>query len=80
MLIQQAVGSARSTFGSNHQKYAEALLDYGFFLLNVDSISSSVAIYKEALEILCRIFGKKNLHVAVAHEDLAYALYVLEYR
>ncbi|XP_065085384.1 amyloid protein-binding protein 2 [Ochlerotatus camptorhynchus] len=79
MLIKQAVCRARSSFGTNHQKYADALLDYGFFLLNVDSIANSVAVYTEAHEILCRIFGPRNLHVAVAHEDLAYCLYVLEY-
>jgi hypothetical protein len=32
-----------------------------------------------ALEIREAIFGKFNLHVAVAHEELAYALYVYEY-
>lgn len=79
MLIKQAVCRARTSFGTNHQKYADALLDYGFFLLNVDSIANSVAVYTEAHEILCRIFGPRNLHVAVAHEDLAYCLYVLEY-
>lgn len=79
MLIKQAVRVARASFGINHQKYADALLDYGFFLLNVDSIANSVAVYTEAHEILCRIFGSRNLHVAVAHEDLAYCLYVLEY-
>ncbi|XP_058835070.1 amyloid protein-binding protein 2-like [Topomyia yanbarensis] len=79
MLIKQAVCRARASFGTNHQKYADALLDYGFILLNVDSIANSVAVYSEAHEILCRIFGSRNLHVAVAHEDLAYCLYVLEY-
>ncbi|XP_029710639.2 amyloid protein-binding protein 2-like [Aedes albopictus] len=79
MLIKQAVCRAQNSFGTSHQKYADALLDYGFFLLNVDSIANSVAVYREAHEILCRIFGPRNLHVAVAHEDLAYCLYVLEY-
>ncbi|XP_055586241.1 amyloid protein-binding protein 2 [Uranotaenia lowii] len=79
MLIKQAVCRARASFGTSHQKYADALLDYGFFLLNVDSIANSVAMYTEAHEILCGIFGSRNLHVAVAHEDLAYCLYVLEY-
>lgn len=78
-MIQQAVRRARVTFGIHHQKYADALLDYGFFLLNVDSISRCVSVYKEALEIKKNVFGNRNLHVAIAHEDLAYALYVLEY-
>lgn len=32
-----------------------------------------------ALDIRKAIFGKFNLYVAIAHEDLAYALYVYEY-
>ena len=45
MLISQAVLRARNSFGKNHQKYADALLDYGFFLLNVDTIARSVDVY-----------------------------------
>lgn len=69
----------RKAFGSNHQKYADTLLDYGFFLLNVDSSYQSVNVYKEALDIKKHIFGNRNFNVAIAHEDLAYAYYVHEY-
>ncbi|CAB3227321.1 unnamed protein product [Arctia plantaginis] len=62
-----------------HPRLAAALLDLGFYLLNVDSIVHSVAVYTEALKILTQVFGSSNLHVATAQEDLAYALYVLEY-
>lgn len=79
MLITQACRRARAYFGENHQKYADALIDFGFFLLNVDAITESVKIYKEALEVRKTIFGQKNFHVAISHEDLAYALYVQEY-
>ncbi|XP_055712550.1 amyloid protein-binding protein 2 [Phlebotomus papatasi] len=79
LLIMMAVTKTRSIYGSNHQKYADALLDYGFYLLNVDAITSSVEVYNEALQIKTEIFGSMNLLVAVAHEDLAYALYVREY-
>ena len=79
MLIQQAVYKARNTFGPQHQKYAETLLDYGFYLLNTDSIANSVAIYKAALEIFRNIFGDINIHVGTAYEDLAYGLYLQEY-
>lgn len=34
---------------------------------------------QEALDILRFVFGRRSLHVATAQEDLAYALYVLEY-
>ncbi|XP_059617982.1 amyloid protein-binding protein 2 [Phlebotomus argentipes] len=79
LLIMMAVTKTRSIYGPNHQKYADALLDYGFYLLNVDAITSSVDVYNEALQIKTEIFGNMNLLVAVAHEDLAYALYVREY-
>jgi len=79
LLIRQAFSIAKAAFGEQHQKYSDTLLDYGFVLLNVDSITRCVNVYKEALSIRQRVFGSTNLNVAIAHEDLAYALYVLEY-
>ncbi|KAJ0176396.1 hypothetical protein K1T71_007575 [Dendrolimus kikuchii] len=79
VLVRQAVGLARAAFGPRHPRYAAALLDYGFYLLNIDSIVHSVNVYDEALTSLERVFGRSSLHVATAQEDLAYALYVLEY-
>ncbi|XP_071442757.1 amyloid protein-binding protein 2 isoform X2 [Hetaerina americana] len=79
LLIKEAVYVAREVFGSDHLKYSDSLLDYGFYLLNFDSIAHSVQVYKTALNIRLSVFGKWNIHVASAHEDLAYALYVHEY-
>ncbi|XP_017089225.2 amyloid protein-binding protein 2 [Drosophila bipectinata] len=79
LLICQAVRRARQHFGVNHQKYGDVLMDYGFFLLNVDSVFQSVNVYKEALAVRRGIFGNMNFHVAIAHEDLSYAYYVHEY-
>ncbi|XP_015112577.1 amyloid protein-binding protein 2 [Diachasma alloeum] len=79
LLIRQAVYLAREVFDTHHPKYCDVLIDYGFYLLNYDSIVNSVSVYKTALEIRKTIFGKMNLHVAIAHEDLAYALYVQDY-
>ncbi|XP_034949650.1 amyloid protein-binding protein 2 [Chelonus insularis] len=79
LLIRQAVYLAREVFDTNHPKYCDVLIDYGFYLLNYDSISNSVSVYKTALSIRKEIFGRTNLHVAIAHEELAYALYVHEY-
>lgn len=104
LLIKQAVYLAKEMYDDNdHPKYSDVLIDYGFYLLNSDSIVNSVAVYKvnsetilffslsrfylfysffsfqSALEIRKAIFSKYNLHVAIAHEDLAYALYVQEY-
>ncbi|XP_026488145.1 amyloid protein-binding protein 2 isoform X2 [Vanessa tameamea] len=79
LLVRQGVALARAAFGPAHPRYAAALLDYGFYLLNIDSITHSVAVYEEALSTLRRVFGRSSLHVATAQEDLAYALYVLEY-
>ncbi|XP_075977853.1 protein interacting with APP tail-1 isoform X2 [Anticarsia gemmatalis] len=78
-LVRHAVALARRAFGPAHPRYAAALLDLGFYLLNVDSIQHSVAVYSEALSTLRSVFGDSSLHVATAQEDLAYALYVLEY-
>lgn len=105
LLIREAVYLAREIFDTDHPKYSDVLIDYGFYLLNYDSIINSVSVYKvliseyishinlhnqkilkknfsffqTALDIRGAIFGKTNLHVALAHEDLAYALYVYEY-
>ncbi|KAK9512847.1 hypothetical protein O3M35_001174 [Rhynocoris fuscipes] len=78
-LVRQAVYLARESFGTNHPKYADTLLDYGFYLLNSDSMKDSVTVYGQALKLKTEIYGQLNLHVAVSHEDLAYALYVHEY-
>ncbi|EFN75236.1 amyloid protein-binding protein 2 [Harpegnathos saltator] len=79
LLIREAVYLAKEVFDTDHPKYSDVLIDYGFYLLNYDSIINSVSVYKTALDIRKAIFGKTNLHVALAHEDLAYALYVYEY-
>ncbi|XP_023333208.1 amyloid protein-binding protein 2 [Eurytemora carolleeae] len=79
MLIKQAVSMCRETFGINHAKYADCLVDFGFYLLNIDSIAPSMQVYQNALEVRLNYFGGDNLRVAVAHEDLAYCSYVLEY-
>jgi hypothetical protein len=45
LLINSAVRIAENTFGKHHSVFADALLDKGFFLLNVDSINRSVEVY-----------------------------------
>lgn len=42
----QCFVSYREHFGHKHPKYSDTLLDYGFYLLNVDNICQSVAIYQ----------------------------------
>lgn len=79
LLITMAVSKTVAQYGKRHQKYADALLDYGFYLLNVDLIVKSVNVYREALDIMRTVFGSLNLNVGTANEDLAYALYVKEY-
>ncbi|XP_074643126.1 amyloid protein-binding protein 2-like [Tubulanus polymorphus] len=79
LLIRHAVQIAREKFGPKHHKYADTLLDYGFYLLNVDSITKAVKVYQMALAIRQGVFGGNNLLVAMAHEDLAYSSYVSEY-
>jgi hypothetical protein len=48
------------------------------FIKQTHCMVTLTALLQTALEIREAIFGKFNLHVAVAHEELAYALYVYE--
>ena len=36
----------RQHYGDKHPTYADSLVDYGFYLLNVDSVNSAVKIYQ----------------------------------
>lgn len=45
-LSSQAVMIATEVFGDKHPKYADTLIDYGFYLLNVDAISQGVQVYQ----------------------------------
>ena len=51
ILIQEAVLLAREVFGENHPKLADCLVDYGFYLLNVDAVAKSVQAYEKALAV-----------------------------
>ncbi|XP_072043780.1 amyloid protein-binding protein 2-like [Amphiura filiformis] len=79
LLIKHAIYLVREHYGTRHPKYSDVLLDFGFYLLNVDSICQSTIVYQQALDIRLVAFGGRNLHVAIAHEDLAYASYVHQY-
>lgn len=79
LLVKQAVSLAKTVYGDSHPKYADCLVDYGFYLLNVDCITASMKVYQNALDVRRMSFGGDNLQVALAHEDLAYATYVHEY-
>ncbi|XP_026289406.1 amyloid protein-binding protein 2 isoform X1 [Frankliniella occidentalis] len=79
VVIRQAVRMANEVYEPNHFKLADALLDYGFFLLNYDCINHCVKVINKALDIKKATYRRKNIYVASALEDLAYALYVYEY-
>lgn len=60
------------------------LIDLTVYLLHLQMAkftkqNNQIFIFQFALEIRESIFGKMNLLVAIAHEELAYALYVHEY-
>ncbi|KAK9888109.1 hypothetical protein WA026_000384 [Henosepilachna vigintioctopunctata] len=79
-LIRQALSLASDLYATDHHPhYADTLSDYGFYLLNYDSTEDSVKVYEKSLSIRKTIFIKNNINVALAHEDLAYVLYVHEY-
>lgn len=80
LLIRQAVSLASQLYEiDGHPQYSNTLMDYGFYLLNFDSVKESVKVYERALKIRKEIFEKNNILVAIGYEDLAYALYVNEY-
>ncbi|KAK2160153.1 hypothetical protein LSH36_139g05089 [Paralvinella palmiformis] len=79
LLIKFSVQYAREHFGPKHPKLSDALMDYGFYLLNADAVSQAVVVYQAALDIRIGAFGGNNLHVALGYEDLAYSTYVHEY-
>lgn len=58
-LVKQAVYLARDTFGPKHPKFADTLLDYGFYLLNSDCVKQSVAIY-EVSTLQCSLLAHKK--------------------
>ena len=65
LLVKQSLLLAKETFGVEHVKYADCLVNYGFYLLNVDRISKSVEVYRNARDIRLNCFGKKNLQVFI---------------
>jgi hypothetical protein len=46
LLVRRAAALARACCGPAHPRTAAALLDHGFYLLNIDSIAHSVAVYE----------------------------------
>merc|ERR1712223_581287 len=79
LLLCEALLYAQEIFGKHHLRYADCLMDFAFYLLNVDEVGKSVQAYQEALTIREKILGHHNLLVAKAYEELAYATYVHEY-
>uniref|UniRef100_A0A914UHE3 Uncharacterized protein n=1 Tax=Plectus sambesii TaxID=2011161 RepID=A0A914UHE3_9BILA len=78
LLVQHAVALAKYHF-DDARRMPAPLLDFGFFLMNMDRTEAAVKIYQRALEYRQAQFGGHNLKVAQAFEDLAYSLYVQEY-
>ena len=51
ILLREALLRARDVYGENHLKYADCLVDYAFYLLNVDGVVKSVQAYEKALTV-----------------------------
>lgn len=60
VLVRQAVALARRAFGPQHPRYAAALLDLGFYLLNIDSIVHSVSVYEVSLQYSLVQLAERN--------------------
>ena len=71
LLVRGAVNLAWEEFGKEHPKFADALTDYGFYLLNVDCISQAVVVYTLALNCRKNCFKGSNINVASSHEVIA---------
>lgn len=54
--LLQAVVIASEVFGDQHPKYADTLIDYGFYLLSVDAISQGVQVY----QVIIFDFGERE--------------------
>ncbi|KAL7639598.1 UNVERIFIED_CONTAM: hypothetical protein RMT77_010099 [Armadillidium vulgare] len=80
-LIKEACKIARAILKEQTLKYSDTLIDFGLYLLNVDEIHRGIEVYEMALQARQSVFGSnsKNLYIATAHEDLAYASYVFNY-
>lgn len=46
LLIKEAVYLARDVYGAKSVKYGDALLDFGYYLLNRDSVQQAIAVYR----------------------------------
>jgi hypothetical protein len=60
-------------------RYFSLSLSQIFIIIYRNNYNTFCFTFQTALDIRKTIFGKTNLHIALAHEDLAYALYVYEY-
>lgn len=78
LLIKHAVALSLRHY-ERGKRYPAPLLDFGFYLINVDMNEAASRICQIALDYRQAQFGGRNMKLAHAHEDLAYALYVLEY-
>ena len=58
LLLSEALLYTQDVFGKHHLKYADCLVDYAFYLLNVDEVAKSVQAYEEALKVrlnICKV-------------------------
>ena len=51
LLIEEAVLLAKEVYSEFHPKYADCLMDFGFYLQNSDGASASIQAYKKALSV-----------------------------
>ena len=61
------------------KRQARTKLNFDFFSAILLNKLIFFFLFQEAFRTRLYVFGYNNLHVATAHEDLGYALYVHEY-
>ena len=78
MLVKHSLLLAKATFGVEHVKYADCLVNYGFYLLNVDRISTSVEVFRNARDIRLKCFGKENLQVCPFYQKKIRRIHIVK--
>ena len=68
---------ATAEWGSKHHKLADALTDYAFYLGRIGDLQQAQRVLEHVLDVRTDMHGACNLHVAMAHKDLAGCLHQL---
>ncbi|XP_065081027.1 uncharacterized protein LOC135703676 [Ochlerotatus camptorhynchus] len=75
LMITQAVSRAWHNYGPSSVIYAETLEDYAFYLVMMNSLDDSYAVFSEAVNVLLQVYGPQNLQRSVTKGNLSFDFY-----